>query len=73
MVISVVLHTLSGTIPHSRCIPQYRRRIQASNMSRITPYRGKTTGNAGLALSVEMMSTFYLESIPGGSFVSGLG
>ena len=45
MVISVVLHTLSGTIPHSRLIPPYRRRIQASNMSRITrsPYRGKNS------------------------------
>ena len=42
-------------------------------MSRITPYWGKMTGNADLALSVEMVSTFYLESTPGGSFVSGLG
>ena len=64
MVISVVLHTLSGTIPHSCRIPPYHLRIQASNLSRITqsPYRGKMTGNVGLVLSWKWCHHFILDS-----------
>ena len=41
-------------------------------MSR-SPHRGKMTGNAGLALSVEMASSLYLESTSAGAFASDLG
>lgn len=61
MEVSAVPHTSSDTIPHSSHIPQYHRKFQASNTSRITqsPLR---ENNAGLALSVEMVSSLSLES-----------
>ena len=75
MVMSAVPHTSSDTIPHSCHIPPYHRKFQASNTSRITqsPFGENTTGNAGLALSVEMASSPSLESTSGGAFASGPG
>ena len=43
--------------------PPYCHRIQASNIRKPqSPYREKMTGNASLALSVEMVSSLYLVS-----------
>ena len=75
MEVSAVPQTSSDTIPHSSHIPPYHRKFQASNTSRITrsPLRENTTGNVGLALSVEMASSLSLESTSGGAFASGPG
>ena len=64
MEVSAVPHTSSDTIPHSSHIPPYHRKCQASNTSRITrsSLREHTTGNAGLALPVEMASSLSLET-----------